>query len=130
MSTCGHVSPTSIHIFRVGDFGWRSVLANIFGICTLRFAKILVSRCQALPFYYAFTGCDTTSHFYGKGKKSSWEAWKSHPSATSISLCIETPISAITPASPIFEILEHFTCVLYDKTTPIFKVNELRKDLF
>ena len=38
--------------------------------------------CQALPFYHAFTGCDATSQFLGKGKKSAWEAWKSLPNVT------------------------------------------------
>ncbi len=27
-------------------------------------------KCQALPFFHAFTGCDVTSQFNGKGKKS------------------------------------------------------------
>ncbi|XP_078356726.1 uncharacterized protein LOC144641563 [Oculina patagonica] len=31
-------------------------------------------KCRALPFSHAFTGCDTTSAFLGKGKKSAWEA--------------------------------------------------------
>ncbi len=89
------------------------------------------SLCQALPFYHAFTGCDTTSQFYGKGKKSSWEAWKSYPSATqAFHYALKHPFQSILLASPTFEILERFTCVLYDKTTPISKVNELRKDLF
>ena len=35
------------------------------------------SRC--LPVYHAFTGCDTTSQFFGKGKKSTWEAWNCYP---------------------------------------------------
>ena len=29
----------------------------------------------ALPVFHSFTGCDTTSAFYGRGKKSAWEAW-------------------------------------------------------
>ena len=41
-----------------------------------------IPKCQALPFYHSFTGCDMTSHFFGKGKKSTWEAWKSYPSVT------------------------------------------------
>ncbi len=89
------------------------------------------SLCQALPFYHAFTGCDATSQFYGKGKKSSWEAWKSYPSATqAFHYALKHPFQSILLASPTFEILERFTGVLYDKTTPISKVNELRKDLF
>ncbi len=89
------------------------------------------SLCQALLFYHAFSGCDTTSQFYGKGKKSSWEAWKSYPSATqAFHYALKHPFQSILLASPTFEILERFTCVLYDKTTPISKVNEFRKDLF
>ena len=29
----------------------------------------------ALPVFHSFTGCDTTFAFYGRGKKSAWEAW-------------------------------------------------------
>ena len=31
--------------------------------------------CPALPFFYAFTGCDTVSSFYGKGKCKAYDAW-------------------------------------------------------
>jgi len=37
---------------------------------------------HTLPFFHAFTGCDTTSQFLGKGKKSAWESWKAYPEAT------------------------------------------------
>ena len=33
--------------------------------------------CKALPYFYAFTGCDTTSSFFGKGKATSFDAWLS-----------------------------------------------------
>ena len=36
----------------------------------------------ALPVFHSFTGCDTISAFFGKGKKSAWEAWKSYPNVT------------------------------------------------
>ena len=37
------------------------------------YAKLLGERnCRALPFWYAFTGCDTTSQFEGRGKKTAW----------------------------------------------------------
>ena len=89
------------------------------------------SLCQALPFYHAFTGCDTTSQFHCKGKKTSWEAWKSYPNATeAFHFALKHPFQQLQLDSPTFEILERFTCVLYEKTTPISKVNELRKDLF
>ena len=31
--------------------------------------------CLALPFFYAFTGCDTVSSFYGKGKCKAYDVW-------------------------------------------------------
>ena len=37
---------------------------------------------QALPFIHAFTGCDTTTQFHGKGKKSARDSWKAYPEAT------------------------------------------------
>ena len=35
-----------------------------------------------LPIFHSFTGCDTTSAFFGKGKKVAWEAWNSYPEVT------------------------------------------------
>ena len=31
--------------------------------------------CRALPFFYAFSGCDTVSSFYGKGKCKIFDVW-------------------------------------------------------
>ena len=31
--------------------------------------------CNALPFFYAFTECDTVSSFFSKGKCKVWDAW-------------------------------------------------------
>ena len=31
--------------------------------------------CKALPFFYAFTGCDTVSSFYGHSKSKFWDTW-------------------------------------------------------
>ena len=38
--------------------------------------------CAALPFWYAFTGCDTVSSFCGRGKKICWNAWKAYNEVT------------------------------------------------
>ena len=40
--------------------------------------------CNALLFFHAFSGCDTTSSLKGKGKKSFNEAWKKMPSVTPV----------------------------------------------
>ena len=86
---------------------------------------------HALPFFHAFTGCDTTSQFLGKGKKSAWESWKAYPEATKAFLYAkEHPFQIIQLGTPEIEILERYVCVLYDKTTPLSSVNEARKELF
>ena len=43
---------------------------SINGIC----ATLGEPRSRALPVFHALTGCDTTSAFKGKGKKSAWQA--------------------------------------------------------
>lgn len=40
------------------------------------------TTCTALLFFHAFTGCDTYSCFFGKGKKTAWQAWLCFPEAT------------------------------------------------
>ena len=36
-------------------------------------------KSKGLPFFHDFSGCDTTSQFLGRGKKSAREAWKAYP---------------------------------------------------
>ena len=35
--------------------------------------------CVALPFFYAFSGGDTVSSFYSKGKCKGWDVWMQNP---------------------------------------------------
>ena len=46
-----------------------NTMCNILGL----------EKSTALPIFHSFTGCDTTSAFFGKGKRSAWEVWKSFP---------------------------------------------------
>ena len=34
------------------------------------------AKARALPMFHALTGCDTTSAFKGRGKKTAWQAWQ------------------------------------------------------
>ena len=45
-------------------------------------ASLGEQKSQALPVFQALTGCDTTSAFKGKGKKSAWQAWKTYTDIT------------------------------------------------
>ena len=40
------------------------------------------ARSRSLPVFHALSGCDTISTFYGKGKKSAWQAWELYPDVT------------------------------------------------
>ena len=85
----------------------------------------------ALPVFHCFTGCDTTSAFFGKGKKSAWEAWKSFSDVTEAFLYIaNNPHASMTIEDRYFKILERFCVVLYDKTSILGSVNEARRELF
>ena len=57
------------------DFRWNP----IHEVCLS-----LGPRGKALPFFHAFTGCDTVSAFRGKGKKSAWQAWSVFEEATEV----------------------------------------------
>ena len=93
--------------------------------------KLGKDKSIALPCFYAFTGCDTTSQFFGKGKSSAWVAWESFPEATeAFSLITLHPFVSLDTTSAAFQLLERYTCVLYDKTTNISLINELRMNLF
>ncbi|KAG0721985.1 hypothetical protein GWK47_045320 [Chionoecetes opilio] len=88
-------------------------------------------KSTALPVFHSFTGCDTTSSFFGKGKKSVWEAWGAYTEVTdAFNFIVEHPHAQITVDCQEFQMLERFTVVIYDKTSPLVSVNEARKELF
>ena len=88
-------------------------------------------KSKALPYYHAFSGCDTTSQFHGKGKKSVWDAWEVYEDVTTAFNHIsDNPFQPLSLQSPIFSTLERFACILYDKSTTLSSVNELRQELF
>ena len=82
----------------------------------------------SLPISHCFTGCDTTSAFWGKGEKSAWE---SYPEVTQAFIYMAThPHTPLTVESQYFWNLEHFTVVVYDKTSCLVSVDEVQKELF
>ena len=84
-------------------------------------------RCEGLPMFHAFTGCDSVSFFGGRGKRTAWNVWQSFDEVTqafiSLTMTPET-IHALMPE------LERFVILLYDITSTKEKVNEGRKELF
>lgn len=86
---------------------------------------------RSLPVFHAFSGCDTTSSFFRKGKKLAWQAWKSYPNVTNAFLSIaENPYQEVGENTHQFKEIERLTVVMYDRTSTIDCVNEARKNLF
>ena len=82
------------------------------------------NKSRDLPVFHAFT--DTTSHFFGKGKKSAWQAWRSYHEVTEGFLFLtDHPFETVEITDRAFAMLERFTCVLYDNTTVL---NQLCQD--
>ena len=86
---------------------------------------------RSLPVFHAFSRCDTTSCFYGIGKKTALKAWKSFPGATKSFLHIhDNPFESFKCSSEHFQTLERLTVVMYDKSSLQHSVNATRRELF
>ncbi len=80
--------------------------------------------------FHALTGCDTTSAFRGKVKKSSWQAWQAYEEVTETLLFLAPhPFEHLNDDSTHFHKIERFTVVLYDKTSHLSSVNEAREEV-
>lgn len=70
---------------------------------------------KALPYFYAFTGCDTTSSLFTKGKNKCWDVWMKdtrHSELTSVFCQLGNRPSAITNQH--LDVLEYFMIRLYN----------------
>ena len=45
--------------------------------------------CRALPFFYAFSGCDTVSNLFKHTKVAMWDAWRTYPSHENLTLVFQ-----------------------------------------
>ena len=88
-------------------------------------------KSQTLPIFHALTGCDTTSTFKGKGKKSAWQAWQVFEEVTETLVHLSlNPFENVHVDSIHFASIERFIVVLYDRTSPLISVNDVREELF
>ena len=83
---------------------------------------------KAVPFFHAFTGCDTVSAFVGKGKKTAWQAWNVFENATEVFHCLSSPCDNLTQSE--IGVLEEFAVIMYDRSSSTNKVNDASLDLF
>ncbi|KAG0725649.1 hypothetical protein GWK47_004612 [Chionoecetes opilio] len=72
-----------------------------------------------------------TSAFFGKGKKSAWEAWNAYVEVTeAFNNFMNHPYMTVTVNCKQFQLLERFTVIIYNKTSNLDSVNEARRELF
>ena len=71
------------------------------------------SKAKALPAFHALTGCDTTSSFFNKGKKTAWSVWQSLPELTLALEQFSCPYINIETVRVHTKILEKFVVKLY-----------------
>ncbi|KAK3910837.1 Protein dachsous [Frankliniella fusca] len=82
-------------------------------------------KSSALPVVHAFSGCDTTSSFLSKGKKSVMDTWSAYPQGTEGFLALRR--GAVDEGLPV---LERLVVKLYCSSSKCNTVNECRRDLF
>ena len=105
--------------------GKKSRYIPIHELCNI----LTPEKCKVLPLFHALTGCDQTSAFGGRSKKTAWSVGKTFNKLTD-SLesvrCCPSPedVKLILPS------IERFVILLYDRGSTCLKVNEARKDLF
>lgn len=87
-------------------------------------------RCEALPLFHAFTGCDVVSAMFGIGKKSAWKAWAAFPEVNDTFIAITRDPTGLTLDSLHMRCLERWTVLMYSKNCNTDSVNEARKLLF
>ena len=84
--------------------------------------------CQALPYFYAFTGCDTVSSFYGKGKCKAYDVWiqsKQKQQLTDVFCQLGEKPATVTVEQ--INILEKYVLELYGATHATLGASRLDK---
>lgn len=90
--------------------------------------KRLGARVAALHFFHAVSGCDIVTAFRGKGRKSAWQIWKVFPDVTDVFTRFSMRLNSIEGTD--MDNIEAFLCLIYDRTTATFVVNEEARILF
>ena len=88
-------------------------------------------RSQALPMLHSISGCDTTSAFWGKGKKSFWQAWMAFEEVTDTFVYLAShPFEPLGSNCENFRKVERLIILVYDKTSTSLSINQTRREQF
>lgn len=91
--------------------------------------KLGDAKSESLAGFHAFTGCDNTSFFCGRGKKTAFDTCRTFEDSINafqqISTCLQQ--EAIGEIQPV---LERYVVILFDRTCELESVDKARKLLF
>ena len=100
-------------------------LYSINAICN----SLGASKSRALPMFHALSGCDTTSSFRGKGKKSFWQAWQTFEEVTETLAYLASDLFKSLDANcEHFRKIERLIVIVYDKASTSLSINQTRKN--
>ena len=91
-------------------------------------AKLGIDASRGLLFFHAFTGCDVCSAFYGIGKKTAWGVFRTMPHLHKLFALLST-LPSTFPFDQ-FDHIERFSILMYQRTSDLISVNEMRQHLF
>ena len=70
-------------------------------------------KCTALPAFHALTGCDVTSSFGKRGKRTDWSAWEYFKDSTP-ALCILADKPSIDDVMNVLPTIERLMKIMYE----------------
>lgn len=86
-------------------------------------------KSKALLAFHAFTGCDQTSTFASKGKKTAWDVWSTLNELTPMFKDLGN-CPTLSTVNDSMAMLERYVILMYDRASTSSSVNEARKVLF
>ena len=81
------------------------------------FDRLCSIRCKALPFFHAFTGCDSISAFHGRGKTSCWQAWRAYGDVSDALIALNDLAFRKFDTASVFSQIELFVVIMYNRTS-------------
>lgn len=69
--------------------------------------------CQALPFFYTLSGCDTVSSVWGKGKCKAFDVWMEHKDELTQTFCTLAEQPSQTRKNDLNKIVTVFKYLFY-----------------
>ena len=86
-------------------------------------------KCTALPVFHALSGCDVTSSFAGRGKRTAWSAWNAFDDATT-AMCTLADTPSREDVLHVLPTIERLVVIMYDRVSSETSVNKERQTLF